>query len=310
MAKFNRLISEYLRVFKCKLSPSNMRSSNDEARILELKNLLLEKETISRDDKVIWMFWDSGLDTAPDVVKLSYQSWVKLNPDYKVTCLDVHSLKVLIGFDFFEIFKYSTVNLGAAGKSDLLRLYLLNQFGGVWADATTFCKKPLSMWLTISKTGFFCFREKTANDRQLVSWFLASEKNHPIIKDLLEKSLDYLLKPRIHNLDVRGLKSTYLLVRDERYISKSGSGFDLLNDLEQKYCTPYFWMFYLFNEVIKEYMNVWDEINKLSNQYAELNDSYSEFFKSVVSKQTYRTKYTNDVIYKERVSYILKSLGL
>ena len=35
----------------------------------------------------IWMFWDSGLENAPDVVSLCLRSWKQLNPDWTVTLL-------------------------------------------------------------------------------------------------------------------------------------------------------------------------------------------------------------------------------
>ena len=33
-------------------------------------------------------------------------------------------------------------------RSDIIRLALLNRYGGVWADSTMLCLEPLDRWLT------------------------------------------------------------------------------------------------------------------------------------------------------------------
>ncbi|MGJ8581264.1 MAG: capsular polysaccharide synthesis protein, partial [Psychromonas sp.] len=67
-----------------------------------------------------------------------------------------------------------------AHQSDLLRLKLLFEYGGVWADSTTFCNTPLDEWVdAYSTSGFFAF-EGPGKDRLISSWFMASEKGAPI----------------------------------------------------------------------------------------------------------------------------------
>lgn len=310
MAFWHREMKEYLRVFKCRFK-RRVHLTSEEIQGAQLALSLLSEPVISDgENKVVWMFWDSGLESAPDLVKLSYQTWVKYNPDYQVILLDNDNIQSYLGFDFFAVFNVVTIDLGSAGKSDLLRLYLLSRFGGVWADATTFCKRSLTEWLDISSTGFFCFREKSSDDRQLVSWFIAAYKGHPIIQDLLQESLCYLTKKRDVNLDVIGLKSTRLLAKNTGLIHYRNSGFPLLSFLEKKYCTPYFWMFYLFNEVIKkeQHQNVWQTITEMNNHYAELDDDFSIFCESVVSKQTYRSKYITQALYQRRNEHIVEYL--
>lgn len=308
MASWHRKLKENLRIIKCRFKRKAILSSDENQYFTSALTALSSQEIAGGENKVIWMFWDSGLASAPEVVKLSHASWVAMNPDYQVILLDNKTIQHQLGFDFFAVFKGMTVDLGAAGKSDLLRLYLLNRFGGVWADATTFCKQPLTTWLDISTTGFFCFREKHSDDRQLVSWFLAAHKGNAIIQDLLQDSLNYLTKPRKVVLDIRGLTSTRLLAEKTDLISAAGSGHRLLSLLEKKYCAPYFWMFYLFNEVVKlpRHQSVWQQIMLQNNQYAELDDEFDVFRVSVVAKQTYREKYIVQPLYQQRYQYMLK----
>ncbi|PSW11828.1 hypothetical protein C9J01_15000 [Photobacterium rosenbergii] len=311
MGSISRRIKECLRVAKCKFKAKKLLSTQEREKANYALSQVSKPVERGCFSKTIWMFWDSGLEHAPDVVKLSYRSWVKFNPDYDVVLLDKHNIRSIFGFDFYDVFKLCSVELGAAGKSDLLRLFLLNRFGGVWADATTFCKKPLSDWLELSDTGFFSFREKKADDRTLVSWFLASTQGHPITQSLLDESLRYLLKERPVDLDIVGLKTTKLIAGSKELLSKSGSGFNLLDKMEQKYSAPYFWMFYLFNEVVKReaHKQVWHDVQLMTNCYAELDDSYSEFIDSFVAKQTYRDKYVSQPLYHQREKYMLELLA-
>ncbi|WP_417884169.1 capsular polysaccharide synthesis protein [Vibrio rumoiensis] len=73
-------------------------------------------------------------------------------------------------------------------KSDLLRLYLLSQYGGIWADATTFCLNPLSNWLddNAKHCNIFLFKHEDNNTRPIEVWFIASPKASAIICKTLQ----------------------------------------------------------------------------------------------------------------------------
>ena len=66
--------------------------------------------------------------------------------------------------------------------SDVLRWRLLARHGGVWADATTYCCKPLDSWLPscVSDNGFFCF--KSPEHFLYHSWFLLGDPLNPTVK--------------------------------------------------------------------------------------------------------------------------------
>jgi hypothetical protein len=61
--------------------------------------------------------------------------------------------------------------------SDVIRINLLAEYGGVWVDATTLCRAPLDDWLfECVANGFFAFQNPGC-DRLISSWFLASTTN-------------------------------------------------------------------------------------------------------------------------------------
>lgn len=136
--------------------------------------------------KTIYICWLQGFDKSPDVVKHCVQSWKHYNPDWKIVLLDSSNLK-----QYVNIEKYINLNINNIALSDIIRVLLLKKYGGVWADSTTFCNKPLSEWLLpYVKEGFFAFKNPTPN-LLLSSWFLYSDKNSYIITNWLKSVIDY-----------------------------------------------------------------------------------------------------------------------
>ena len=142
-------------------------------------------------EKIIWMCWFQGLDQL-DQNSLNgkcINRWINLNPDWDVKVLSNQSIKEYVP-EFFEIIK-SSPKRSIQAKSDLLRILLLDKFGGVWADASVFPKYPLTDFYdkVVNETGFFTYRfmPRGGYDRrkkcETVSWFLCTNKRqHQLIQ--------------------------------------------------------------------------------------------------------------------------------
>ena len=126
--------------------------------------------------KKIWIYWAEGWENAPAIVKLCRDSWIQRNSEWEVVLLDESNLSRHIELDSIVDKK----TMSQVWKADIIRLHLLEQYGGVWADATTFCATPLDGWLgSVSVSGFFAFdKQKTT----LASWFLVAEKDSLILR--------------------------------------------------------------------------------------------------------------------------------
>ena len=132
----------------------------------------------------IWILWLQGLSEAPFIVKKCVDSWVKENPEWEVVVLDSSNLNQYISLDLPN---QSLKQLSLNHRSDLIRVQLLSKYGGVWADATAFCVKPLDDWIDdYTNSGFFAFY-KPGRDRIVSSWFIASSKGCPIVTKLGEQ---------------------------------------------------------------------------------------------------------------------------
>ncbi|MHC3994933.1 capsular polysaccharide synthesis protein [Thiomicrolovo sp. ZZH C-3] len=138
--------------------------------------------------KIIWMYWEQGFEDAHVVVKNCVRSWQKYNSNWDLRLLDKMNFSEYVCLDLPEE-KISTLSL--AQKSDLIRLKLLEKYGGVWADATTYCFKPLDEWIEeASVSGFFAF-DRPGPGRLLASWFLISEKHNILVVQWCQLLTDY-----------------------------------------------------------------------------------------------------------------------
>lgn len=131
--------------------------------------------------KIVWSLWLQGEENAPFIVKHCIASWRRENPDWKVIVLDKSTIYDYISIDMPRE-KFDSMS--PVEQSDLIRLLLLEKFGGVWTDATVYCMKALNEWIyEYVKAGFFVF-DRPGPDRLISNWLIASNKNNPICTEL------------------------------------------------------------------------------------------------------------------------------
>ena len=131
----------------------------------------------------IFILWIQGFNNAPLVVSKCVQSWKHHNPDWNVVLLDKNNLNEWIDTSFMN------KKMKMCHKSDIIRVLLLQKYGGVWADSTTFCNRPLHDWLP-TKEGFFAFYNSTGNT-MISNWFLYAKKHNYIITKWRDATLNY-----------------------------------------------------------------------------------------------------------------------
>jgi hypothetical protein len=139
--------------------------------------------------KTIWTCWFQGREAAPPLVEKCLRSWERNNPNWEFRCLDATSIEGYVCLKQYIDLNRQAVT--AASLSDILRIALLHEFGGVWVDATLFCNRPLDEWLPgVSEAGFFAFAAP-APDRPLASWFLSGRSNNYLVSRWYRRTLEY-----------------------------------------------------------------------------------------------------------------------
>lgn len=92
----------------------------------------------------IWICWWQGLEDAPEIVKRCVESIRRNAGNHQVTIITDQNVEQYIQIPEWIKKKQSEGIISRTNLSDLLRLSLLAEYGGLWLDATFFCTGPLS----------------------------------------------------------------------------------------------------------------------------------------------------------------------
>lgn len=127
----------------------------------------------------IFLFWDTGYDEAPELCQACIDSWRDQNPGWQVEVLDSGAITGILDRTEFP------ADMKPAAFADMLRVHLLAQHGGVWADATVYCTRPLDDWLPMlfNQSELFFF-SRPGKDRIVSSWFIAARAGSPAMAAL------------------------------------------------------------------------------------------------------------------------------
>jgi hypothetical protein len=158
--------------------------------------------------KRIWLYWHSGPDNAPEFVKTCIDSWIVLNPEWDVIVISNGNVDDYVDM---EDIRKSNSKLPIQAFADALRWRLIARHGGVWADATLYCNRPLDAWLPSSMGSEETFLFRAPGQPFLFhSWFLAVGSEH--LKCRMEREIHrYLVELSGHDnyMNSRGIWRLY-----------------------------------------------------------------------------------------------------
>ncbi len=213
--------------------------------------------------KIVWMMWLQGLDNAPPAVKACYDSWVAHNPDWQVVMLDEHNFRDYVDVD--DVLG-SDNNMQIQARADVIRINLLAEHGGVWADATCFCRKPLDSWIDdYTRSGFFAF-DKPSKLKLMDNWFMASHQGCYLTQRVADASNAYWLENTGLTRRHATMLARTLNLLLNRSITTTRHWFSpAIRKLTRSY--PYPWFQYLFTRLVAEdarFRDVWAQTPKFS----------------------------------------------
>ena len=173
----NKNISFQISNSKCYNEISKMYSSIIEEEISESVNE-------SASDKV-WICWFQGEDKAPDVVKACINSVRKNMPHKDIIILTYDNIKKYTNFPNYIWKKFEAGNISFAHFSDLLRIELLCEYGGIWIDATVLCTKKIGE-INYVNNPLFVFKQldlirKDEESIVASSWFISAFPHQRIL---------------------------------------------------------------------------------------------------------------------------------
>ena len=144
-------------------------------------------------EKNIFLLWLQGWDNAPWLQKEVLKSWIINNPGWDIQLIDQNNFMKYV--DDINYINDTNKIITPQSKSDIIRLSLLKNYGGVWADASLLCMQPLDHWVfdAIEPSKMWMYHGHGAglnSDLGPASWFIVSEKNSYLIKKW-KKSCDH-----------------------------------------------------------------------------------------------------------------------
>ena len=215
--------------------------------------------------KRIWFLWFQGKTEMPEIVKMCYKSWQHHNPNWEIVFLEDNNLNDFI--DFKSELNLYREKIPLQAQSDIIRINLLNKFGGVWVDSTCYCTRSLDSWLPkYLDSGFFAF-SRPNTDRMISSWFLAANKNNHLVETYCTAT----------NLFWRNNPPLKVMNKNENKTFLESILFKFLTSKPANWHTPfiknnfsfshYFWFHYLFEHLYKRdaaFKEAWDSTKKVS----------------------------------------------
>jgi hypothetical protein len=243
--------------------------------------------------KTIWILWLQGFAAAPPLVQKCLQSWKRHNPAWNVAELDQGNLGTWL--DLPAIIDTGRTDVTRQALSDIVRINLLAEYGGVWADSTCFCCRPLETWIdNCMGAGFFAF-ENPGPDRLLASWFLASQMGCHLTltyRDVVNAYwADHRFATEHTAREEKIIRHLTRLLKRNVFLTRFWFS-PLVSKGLRVY--PYYWFHYLLAEVIRKdrlSRQIWDRRHRYSAdiphrlQFAGLFEPIPDTLKSIVDRQ-------------------------
>ncbi len=194
---------------------------------LKYKNL---PYTVSQEEnRNLFFYWASGVDTAPEIVKICLKHIRKFYPDYKIIVLSDNNFDDYVYIDNKIIEFYQKGRISVQTFSDILRFNLLYEYGGFWVDSSLLFLDRIPLEELLLKSGFYSLNHQTdffknVYDVTWTTYFLGCDKKNPNVGAIVEIYNEYYKK---HDFAIDYFMSDYLLC----LCSKYGIAHDQLKNL-------------------------------------------------------------------------------
>lgn len=156
------------------------------------KELEQENGVGDEDNKNVWFCWLQGIDQAPDIVKHCLESQKQWLKGRKFNIITAKNYKEYISLPHFIEDKYARHIIPDSMFTDLIRVELLINYGGIWIDSTVmitgnnFPKEILDCPIFMPQ---YVNRDGTWSG--ISSWFITARKGNHLLILLREMQFEY-----------------------------------------------------------------------------------------------------------------------
>ena len=248
-------------------------------KLIDFDRLYINSFEHKSSDK-IWMCWFQGIEKAPDIVKQCYKSIKKIE-GREVILITSENMDKYVKFPNYIKEKWESGVITHTHLTDLLRLELLTQYGGIWLDATVYCTDTKLPCYIEESDLFFYQNLKPGRDGHctyISSWLISAKSHNKILEATRYLCYEYWKKYN-YMMDYFLLHQFLSIVLD--FYSDEWKKIIPLSN-----ATPHILLLRLFDKYDE---NIWNETKKLtsfhklsykfeSNKFTIKNTFYDEIF--------------------------------
>ncbi|WP_288162059.1 capsular polysaccharide synthesis protein [Dubosiella newyorkensis] len=237
--------------------------------------------SLYQSSKKVWVCWLQGFNNAPLMVKKCILSQQKYLPNREYIIINEENYSKYVTFPDYIVDKIDRGLISKTHFSDLLRLELLNKYGGTWIDATVFITREVPSYMLNSELFVFQDLKPGADGHSTVisSWFMTAQAGNRIISLTLALLYEYWRK--------NNKLKDYFLLHDFFQLAIEAYPDEWSKVIPFSNSTPHILLLRLFDPFDEKTWNAIKEqtpIHKLSYKFEEKN------FKK---KDTYFSKIIN-----------------
>lgn len=134
----------------------------------------------------VWVCWLQGMENAPELVQKCYKSLEKNLAAHEIILITSENMMDYVQFPEYIMEKWKKGIITHTHLTDLLRLELLIQYGGMWVDATVLCTQKcenIPDYYFDSDLFFYqCLKPgKDGHASYISSWLISAKSNNKIL---------------------------------------------------------------------------------------------------------------------------------
>jgi glycosyltransferase involved in cell wall biosynthesis len=159
------------------------------------KNVQYDENSIKMNSNVlpVWICWWDGEDAMPEIVKACFKSVCDNAGDHPVKLITKYNYHEFITVPDYIIEKASKGIISHTHLSDILRMCLIHDYGGLWLDATIFVTSTIKLSIfeldiVTIRNNSVCLHEPKY---KWTTFFIGGRKGHPFFAYMRDMLLEY-----------------------------------------------------------------------------------------------------------------------
>lgn len=157
-------------------------------KIPTINNMFDENQTCIEVPKKVWIIWFQGLENAPDIVKACFHSIKKYYSAWEINVITSENLFSFVSLPKHIVDKWKSGVISNTHFSDIVRLELLNKYGGLYMDATMYASMEMPQF--IKNKDFFVFYSDLSTI-SFGSYYIYSKPGNLLFKEVLNLLTSY-----------------------------------------------------------------------------------------------------------------------